>query len=712
MSSNKFNFTSTLTDEDLIEVAVNKSFNSPSIKDMRLYEDKRFVSYLQFLARSESQSTYIYSFSFNYPLIPGKLYELFDGRNESSPLNITFLAHTKRFEKTYRDDGDFGALYSKEATTFRLFSPLATEGIVKLISLDGKISYLGMMRSESGVLEATVKGDIDGYGYIYIVRINGEYVTSVDPWARSVGLNSQIGYVVDINRLDDIPLNEEGLPPFSDPCKAVIYELDIRDMTSLTDLPDKGTFNALSEEGLKDKSGNPIGLDYVASLGVTHVQFLPVFDFQTIRDDDPKNSYNWGYDPIFYFAVEGSYSSDPSSPYVRMRELRHLVSQFHKKGIRVNMDVVFNHTMSFLTSAFNRLCPGYYYRYNSDGALSASSGCGNDTESRNYMFRKLIIDNLMFFAKVYGIDGYRFDLMGILDSDTIREAYFALKGFKPSMMMYGEGWDMPTFLDPSEKANMNNAFQLKDIGFFNDRFRDVVRGRSYGKDMSQKGYLTGDINYVEGFKHVFLGSVITYAFPPLFDSPKQSINYVECHDDGTLFDKISACCPDDSYEEVLKRIGLINVCTIFAYGVAFIHSGQEYGHSKCGVTNTYNLGDKYNGFDYKEAYKNENIINLVKDAIELKKKISEASLSDKKLIARKINFEDLSNGGVTVKYGEKEDKIHICLIINPSKTDIKYVFPGYYKVLFDKQGIVKDNIYTEFTLVSGLSALLAVSYDK
>ncbi len=711
MSSTNYNYTAVLKGENMIEAVVNKPFNSPLIKDMRLYEDGKYVSDLKFLARSESQSTFIYSFAFDYKIVPGKYYELQDGRNEASPLNLTYLCHTKEFENTYRYDGEMGAIYSKESTTFRVFSPLASEVVVKLISPKNSISFISLNRMESGVYEGEGLGDLSGYGYLYIARINGDYVSAIDPYAKSVNMNSKMGYIVDLDKFSSIPLNDEDLPPFSDPCKAIIYELDVRDMTSLTSLKNKGTYNALAKEGQKDENGNPIGIDYIASLGVSHVQLLPVFDFQTIRDDAPSKSYNWGYDPINFFSPEGSYSSDPDDPYKRILELRNLVSSFHKKGIRVNMDVVFNHTMSYLTSSFNRLCPDYYYRFNEDGKLSTSSGCGNDTESRNYMMRKLIIDNLVYFAKYYGMDGFRFDLMGILDKDTVNKAYFYLKGMKPSIMMYGEGWDMPTMMDASEKASMNNAFSMADIGFFNDRFRDVVRGKSFGRDMSQKGYLTGDANYIDGFKHVCLGSVISLAFPPLFESPKQSINYVECHDDGALYDKVKACSEDDSEDDVLRRINLINICSIMSFGVPFIHAGQEYGHSKDGNNNTYNAGDKLNGFDYSLAYKRIKMVNMVKDAIKMKKAYPEFSLSDKREIMKKINFEDLSNGALAIKFSDDSGKIKFIAIINPSKVTVKYQFDHYFKIIFNEAGFINEGLYSELVLVNGLSLIVASSSE-
>jgi pullulanase len=708
MASFIYNFEATLKSLDSIEVAVNKPYNSPLAKDMRLYKDKKLVCELNCISKSESKSTFIYVFTLEVPIEPGHLYELADGKNEFAPLDISILACEPDFEETFRDEGELGAIYSKESTEFRVFSPLASEVLVKIIN-KGQVTYWPLDMLPSGVWEGKAEGDFDGAGYVYIARVSGRYVTAVDPYAKAVGMNSRRGFIVDMKKIEDIPLNDDKLPPFSDPCSASIYELDVRDMTSLTSLPGRGTYNALAREGMKDNEGNPVGLDYIASLGVSHVQLMPVFDFETIRDDAPFSSYNWGYDPLFYFSPEGSYSSDPDDPYARMRELRGLVSAFHKKGIRVNMDVVFNHTFQFIDNSLNLLCPNYYYRFNDEGVLSEGSGCGNEVESRRFMTRKLIVDCLTHFAKYYGMDGFRFDLMGLIDKKTLTDAYYKLKAAKPEMMFYGEGWDMMTSLPSSERASMSNAASLKEFGFFNDRFRDILRGKSFGKDLSSKGYLTGDEDYIDGFKHVFMGSVVTLAFPPLFTQPSQSINYVECHDDGTLYDKVKACFPNDEEEEILKRIKLINAAIVLSFGVPFIHAGQEVGRSKKGLTNTYNAGDEINGFDYGEAAKRKDMSSYLKDAIALKKKFVEFQLNTKRAIMDNISFENLTNGAVAIKYKGVKGGPEMVVIVNPSKTTVRYQFDKYYRIVFNEAGLIKQDLYAQLVLVNGISLIVAVN---
>jgi len=703
------NIEATLKINKTLEVSVKKSNASAFVKNMRLYENYQYKGSLEFLSKSESKSTYIYIFKFDNEIIPGNIYSIANGENEFCYINISCLGNSHEVELNYRYDGELGAIYSKEFTIFRVFTPLSSEVEVNIIKPDGTRFISAMNRIEGGVYEIKVDGDLDGSKYNYLARLNGEYVFAVDPYAKSVDTNSRFGYVVDMHKIEDININNELLPSFTSPSQAIIYECDIRDMTSLTSVEDKGTYNALSKEGLVDKDNNPIGLDYIASLDITHVQLLPIYDFQTIDDANPNSMYNWGYDPEFYFAVEGSYSSNPEDPYTRMRELRNLIANFHKKGIRVNMDVVFNHVFRTYSNSLEILCPNYYFRLNSDGTLSNGSGCGNDFESRHYMARKLILDSLKHFMNYYGIDGYRFDLIGILDIDTTKLAYYACKSIKPNLMFYGEGWDLATNLPSAKKTTLNNATKIPEIGFFNDRFRDIIKGHTYGEDMHGKGYLSGDVNYIDGFKHVFLGSVISLAFPLLFERPSQSINYVECHDNGTLFDKLSVCCPEENEETLLKRIKLINAVTILSFGVPFIHAGQEIGATKEGDTNSYSSGDQINGFDYVLANQRKGLVNFFRDCIKLKKYSPYFSLNDKAVIEKTIDFQNIDQGAIVIKYFNEEIGNEIVAIINPTNVTVKYNFEKYYKIIFNEAGFISDEHYSQLVLVNGISIVVAVS---
>lgn len=700
------NLKATLKSVDSIEVAVYKSYTSSTINFFNLYENNVFVKSLKAISKSESKSSFIYTLAIDYNFQVGKLYEITDDRLERTPLDTNVLAKSKDFEKNYRYDGELGALYTKEKTTFRLFSPLASSAFVHLINANSEELFIPMKRLNEGVYEATIEGDYEKARYTYIVKLNGEFKEAPDPYSFSLGSNSQFSYIVDLTKIKNYRSElKNNVPELHRLTDAILYELDVRDMTSLTELTNKGTYKALCTSGLTNFDRYPIGLDYIKGLGITHIQILPVYDFQTHDDDHPFSSYNWGYDPLFYFAPEGSYSSNPNDPYARLLELKELVSTYHNNGIGVIMDVVFNHVFNASSNALQVLCPDYYFRFNSDGSLSNGSGCGNDFETRNYMARKLIIDALKFFTLVYGIDGYRFDLMGIIDVDTMNLAFKELQSMKKDVIFYGEGWDMCTNLPGDKKASMYNANSIKPIGFFNDRFRDIVKGRSSESELANRGYLTGDTNYIDGFKNVFLGSSVTLAFPPLFSNPNQSINYVECHDNNTLFDKLQVCLKGQSNEDILRHLKLINAITIFSFGVPFIHAGQEYGMTKKMIGNSYNSGDDINGFDYVIAKKRIDCINYLKDAIKLKKQLPFLSSDSKKEMTDHVTFENISNGCLLIRYRNNEDDYY--LFINPTGNTISYQFDNYAKVIFNEAGLLDDNHFSQLIMINKYSLAVA-----
>lgn len=692
-----------IINNNIILVTCNKHYsNKPLV--LRLYDDGKFLTFLTLLHNSEINSNFLnFEYSLNLKLELGHEYYLLDERNELIYLDLSYFALCPEFEAKYRYDGELGPLYSKEETTFRVFSPLASF-ISLCVFKDNDIRFCYLKRLSCGVYEGTIKGDLEGYKYMYLVKINGKILQVNDPYAKSFDTNSRYAYIIDVNKVKNIPDCKECLTKL-DEFQKIIYEINVRDMSFEIDNNIKGAFNKLSIPNLKDGNNNPVGLNYIASLNVSHVQIMPVYDFQTTADDFPSETYNWGYDPKYYFNIEGSFSSDPENCYTRLYEFKKMVTAFHKKNLRVIMDVVYNHTFLQHSNALNILCPNYYYRHNLDGSLSNGSGCGNEIESRNYMARKLIIDNVKYFMDIFGIDGFRFDLMGLIDQKTINEVYKEVVKREKDGLVYGEGWDMLTTLPLAERTSLTNATELPNIGFFNDRFRDVVRGKNAGGVLAFKGYLTGDINYIDGFKHVFLGSIVTHAFPPLFKEFSQSINYVECHDDGTLFDKLIVLANNDM-EEALARLKLINFVTIISFGIPFIHAGQEIGLSKQGLSNTYNAGDEINSFKYSMLEKRKEELKFFKDSILFKKRYLKFENCNKKDLVKNIKFENLSNGAILITIlHEGEDKIGI--FINPTKTKIIYQLDSSYREVFNNKGLVNNkNKFVKQVDLEGLSVFV------
>ncbi len=494
--------TAVLKTPDALEIRARKGYWATKTGRFRLYEDGAEVAKLKPLADSEAAGWLVFDVPVSWHFVPGRAYEIADAKNEFVPLALTVLATTPEFDRAYRYDGPLGASYAPDQTVFRLFSPLAVEFCVRLRKPGAKdFAVYPMNRLDCGVFESAPAGDWERAAYYYEGRINGQTVRAVDPYALAANANSRYGYVIDPRKAVAESLNRERLPTFTSPSQAMIYELDVRDLTSRLDLLDKGTFNALARPGLTyGPDGFPAGLDYVKGLGFTHVQLLPVLDFQTVDDNDPAGSYNWGYDPLLYFVPEGSYSSAPDDPYARILELRHLVSVFHQNGIRVNFDVVYNHVFDRATNPLEILCPGYYFRLNADGSYSNGSFCGNDLESRHYMCGRLIRDSLAHVVAFFGADGFRFDLMAIIDKDTLLKAQAELTGKVKGLMFYGEGWDMPTALPPADKSALANAFSLPAVGFFADRFRDSAQGGTSAERLAERGYVTGAADKLEDFK--------------------------------------------------------------------------------------------------------------------------------------------------------------------------------------------------------------------
>ena len=631
-----------------------------------------------------------------FPIVLGKKYIVRCRDLGVCALNVNDATSFEHFdEEFYYDKDDLGATYSREETTFKVWAPLASKVTLFLRKKHGDVfKTFKMSRGQNGVYEITLKGDYDGYFYRYQVTNSGLSQITTDPYGKGSSANGKDSCVIDHEQIK-LDLCEKDLPKFKTYTDAIIYELNVRDFTidKSTNIENKGKFLGLAEEGRTTKGGNPAGLDYLTKLGVTHVQLLPIFDFKTVDELNPDKEYNWGYDPQQYFVPEGSYSTDPNNGYRRIIELKKMVQALHKKGIKVNMDVVFNHVYSYEDSIFEKIVPNYYFRKNTNGTMCNGSGCGNDLATERKMVRKLIIDSLVYWVKEYGIDGYRFDLMGLIDIDTIKLATKRIRAIKPDAMIYGEGWDMLTNLPKDKKATILNSALLPDVAFFNDTFRDIVRGNNDLANYNY-GYLLGNTNYLEGFKFVSLGSCVEYCYEPRFINANQSINYLECHDNCTLFDKISAIYLSKSDKEKLKILKTANFSVLFSFGIPFIHAGQEIGLSKQMHENTYNEGDKYNKFDYSILDERIALFDYTKSLIELKKSMSLKHMisSDSGVIEDTNFFTNLDKNAVGLSFADPNGSgrtFNICY--NPNESNVKVDFDDTYRLIVDENGYKKES---------------------
>lgn len=710
---NKFDeiFNATLSMNHTIEVHIHKKYTSCFTKHFYLYCDDIRICELTIQDKRETGHHFHYVLNNVPALTIGSEYKIFDDRYLFCYLDMSVLLKDEKICSLYYTDEVMGAHYHKGYTTFRFFSPLASKGYV-VCDINGCESVTTLEKdTDTGVFYGRVKGDLAKAKYYFVVRVNGQLISCNDPYSKSLTSQSSKGVIVDLNAVK-VNLNENCLPDFSSPTDAIIYEMSVRDMTSMksTSIKNKGKFLGLTESSCKSKNSNPIGLDYLKYLGVTHIQLMPIYDFCTICDENSQEAYNWGYDPLFYNSPEGSYSSNPNDAYAKIIEVKKMVSTFHKNGIRVVMDVVYNHLFNLESSCFEKLCPSYYFRYHEDGTPSNGSFCGNEFNSNHPMARKFIVDSCLYWVKEYGIDGFRFDLMGLIDIDTINEVKEKCEKIKPGFIVYGEGWDMPTTLSGDKMSKMYNASKMPNVGFFNDRFRDIVKGKSGDMDLVVKGYLLGDNNYIDGFKHSFLGSTIPLAHPPLFEYPRQSINFIECHDNATIYDKLKFSNSNEAEDLWLRRINLLNAATILSFGVPFIHSGQEIGLSKKGVCNSYNSGDAINHFNYDVMDKRWNMVNYIRDIIHLRKEMPFFRVDSKEIIEKMVSFKNLDNGGLLISYtGESVLPYkQVDIVINPSNQPINYEFDDYHTLIANENGYLNEGIHFKLMQASPISLNIAI----
>ena len=582
-------FGAKLVSPNLIRVAI---FSSARVEQFHpiLIVDGKAGETLRTSRFTSLQSQTVCEFRLEKKLELGHSYFLHCGKFGLMPLDVTEATSFPGFDEAFFYAGeDLGATYSAERTTFKIWAPLASKATLLFRAPKEKTwQFREMRRGECGVYELAIEGDLERYEYLYRVVNNEVSCDVTDPYAKGSTQNGETSVVVDFSSFE-ADLRESALPAMDSPCDAIIYEGNVRDLTSdpSTDIAHKGTFLGLAERGRKTEKGHPAGLDYFAGLGITHLQLLPIFDFKTVDETDPSSSYNWGYDPAQYFVPEGSYASVLDDPYSRIKDLKAMVAAYHEKGIRIVMDVVFNHVYEFGTSVFERVVPNFYFRKKWDGSPSSQSGCGNDLDTARPMVRKLIIDACLFWIKTYGIDGFRFDLMGLIDVKTLNRIAEEAQKIKPDFLLYGEGWNMDPG-NPELLGKTENASAMPKFGFFNDGFREAG-----------KRYFSQDLTAGNDLKYAMASSSVDFIYRAKYLDATQSINYLECHDDNTLFDALSARRPDLSTSEILRLIMGANASITLALGIPFFHAGQEIGQSKWGERNTYNKGDDVNRFSYR-----------------------------------------------------------------------------------------------------------------
>ena len=544
-------------------------------------------------------------------------------------------------------------LYAPASTRFSLWAPTAEEVNLKLYA-DGQggepLRVLSMEAAEDGLWRVRAGGDWKGRFYTFDVKVDGVWLGDTPGvWAKAVGVNGDRAAIIDLDDTDPEGWGQDTRPELKSFADIVIYEMHHRDFSidSLSGVARRGKYLALAEEGTRSAQGQKTGIDHLKELGVTHVHILPSFDYSSVdetRLDQPQ--YNWGYDPKNYNAPEGSYSTDPYAPDVRIREFKQMVMALHKAGIRVVMDVVYNHTAVTEGSNFERTVPGYFYRQTPEGGFANASGCGNETASERAMMRKFMVESVKYWVNEYHIDGFRFDLMGIHDLATMRAIREELDKIDPTIYVYGEGWAAGAPQLPADSLAMkNNIGLLARIAAFSDEFRDSLRG-PFGND-AQGAFLAGYAGHEAGIRFGIAGGVehpqvnagAGHQVPKFWAlEPTQFISYVSCHDDLCLADRLKATLPDASPAVRKALHKLAETAVLTSQGVPFIFAGDELMRDKQGVHNSYNSPDEINAIRWELKKQNRDVFDYVRALIELRKAHPAFRLGDANLVREHLEF--------------------------------------------------------------------------
>jgi pullulanase len=707
-------FEANLIDKHTVKVTLFSENRKDDKTPIFIFDGDNFKEKLEVVKQSFFNGLVIYECKAKSEITLGRDYHVAIASFGLAPLIVSSALDDPSFDSEYYYDGDdLGATYSRDKTNFKLRAPLASE-VYLLIKKKGDKFYESypLSRGEKGVYSLTLRGNYDGFLYRYKVKNNGLSFISIDPYAKASNTNGHDSVVVDLAKTK-IAMNDENIPLFSRYMDAIIYELNVRDFTidSSSDIVHKGKYLGLSEKGRSTLGKHPAGLDYLKFLNITHVQLLPIQDFATVDEANDGKNYNRGYDPKQYFVPEGSYSTDPDDPYARIVETKQMISALHAAGIRVNLDVVYNHVYDYLFSSFEKIVPNYYFRKKKSGMMSDGSFCGNDLDTARPMVRKLMLDSVKYRLTEYDVDGFRFDLMGIIDIDTMKEVVAMVKAIKPNAMIYGEGWDMPTELTSNEKSTILNSFRLPNVAFFNDTYRDMVRGPNEG---SLGGYLSGNLSYIDGFEFAYLGSALNHIYQPRFLSVNQSVNYVECHDNRTLFDKIKVSYGNFSDEDVLSMVRMINYVIGISFGIAFYHAGQEIGLSKFGMDNTYNMGDKFNKFYYDTLDKRFDMALGLSSLNKMRNIVMKSVPENNDELDKMVSFERVDGGAlkiiVRLPYGNIDN---ILVVLNTTSSLLRLSLDNYYKVVLANGGAsLNSDLYIQSVAIDPHSVNAFVRYKN
>ena len=619
---------------------------------------------------------------------------------------------TKEFEDKYNYAGSLGAKVDERGTVIRLWSPIAESVDLRLYdngSTGEAETIIPMKLCDRGVWEYAVNENLSGKYYDFALKIKGKTNISTDPYAKACGVNGKRSMIIDLNTTNPNGWGDDKAP-FKG-AEDIIYELHVKEFSydKNAGFPEnvRGKYKAFTVDNttLRNEGKFPTGLNYIKELGVSHIQLLPVYDFASVDEAGGEDGFNWGYDPLNYNVPEGSYASDAARGEVRIREFKEMIQAIHNKGLRVIMDVVYNHTFS-LDNALQNSMPYYHYRLDAEGELSDGSACGNDIASEMPMTEKYIIDSVLYWCEEYHIDGFRFDLMGLLTVDLMNKVQKALDEAygRGEKLIYGEPWTAAkTHMEKGAKGAVKDNVKLLDenIGIFSDDIRDSIKGHVFYEEVA--GFVNGNLKQTDKIEE----GLTSFGL-----SPNHIISYVSCHDNHTLWDKLTITTGDEA--ERRKQNKLAAAIYMSCQGRVFIYSGEEYLRTKNGEHNTFNMPIGLNKMDWELTEKNKDMVSFYKELIGLRKEMT--GLCDKSKTAKdNITTFVKEEGLLGVKVANKETSLvkptykEALIIFNANKEEKTITLPeGKYKLLINtvKKNNERDDILVSDKIkINGITAL-------
>ena len=614
---------------------------------------------------------------------------------DQNPFAFDKAINSASFDHHWGYQGDLGCQVSDTQTSFKLWSPTATTvqvvvyesasndaPILRTYEMERGNSYSYSHKYNTiGVWSLTVPENLAGRAYQYQIEFPHHQSVTRDPYTTATSPDGKRSAILseEERQVDGFEVKNgmEATWRLENPCQAVVYEMHVRDLTKSETSgvsPElRGTFLGAAQTGTVNQYGQSTAFDYIKELGVNYVQLQPIADRHKEYDADGNVTYNWGYDPQNYNAPETSLSTNPNDPGQVIRDLKTMIQAYHDAGIGVIMDVVYNHTFSTVDAPFQTTVPDYYYRMNRDGSYQNGTGVGNETASEHEMFRKYMIDSLLYWVTEFNIDGFRFDLMGIHDVKTMQMIRWAMDEVDPKIILYGEGWDMGTGLAPYDKAKKDNAYQLPNIGFFNDDERDAIKGGEvYGEIKS--GFVSGAATEPIVAKAILgsheLGSYL---------SPNQVVNYVEAHDNYNLHDLLATLHPTEDQTSIMKKVETATAMNLLMQGISFMELGQEFGRTKLVATgengelthddreramNSYNAPDAVNQVNWDLINERQDSIEFIRQIIELKTKSSAFSYPTYDEVYRHVFVHTAIENSGWIVFEVQGDDEHFLVVFN------------------------------------------------